>query len=209
MAASLPRELGQAMSRAIEVAADIDLTSSAHRREGRAKLGPDDISLRVAVAASVQGSKLSIRLLEASRVGHDVTELGMAKSDEKALLEWAANAEGMVLSVGPTGCGKTTTAITLGAGFAAAGFDAVLLDTDTENGSALAWAATRKDDQNLTVVSLPSAELLTRQVPKLRKKYDIVLIDGGANSQELLTATVAMADFIIVPTNPAGSTPIR
>ncbi len=101
------------------------------------------------------------------------------------------------------GCGKTTASITLACGFAASGRETVMLDTDTENGSALAWAATCKADARLTVVGMPSEEVLTNSIPNLRKKYDIVLIDGGANSENLLTATVAMADLIIIPTKPS------
>ncbi|MEX2579862.1 MAG: ATPase, T2SS/T4P/T4SS family [Verrucomicrobiales bacterium] len=112
-AADIPRPEGEALTRSIRVDAEIDPATRPDRLEGTAHLGPRDSSARVAFASTVKGPKLSLRLLEAARVEHEIGNLGMEEPDEKALLEWASQAQGMVLCVGPTGCGKTTTCYAL------------------------------------------------------------------------------------------------
>jgi len=111
--AALPRPAGEALARSIQVGADIDTATGADRLEGAAHFGPPGVSTRVAYAATVSGPKLTLRLLEASQVRHDVRELGMNQALETAMLQWAQHAEGMLLCIGPTGCGKTTTCYSL------------------------------------------------------------------------------------------------
>lgn len=111
--ARLPQATGEQLVRSMEVEASINPASNPDRLEGSARFGPAGTPVRVTRAMTVQGPKLSLRLLEASRINHDIRELGMEEQDQTRLMEWCTHAEGMVLSVGPTGCGKTTTCYSL------------------------------------------------------------------------------------------------
>lgn len=109
----MSHQRGKALARSIEVGAGIDPAAQADRHEGSARFGPKDTPVRVASVTTVQGPKLSLRLLQSARVRHDIRDLGLEKEDQDRLLEWADKAEGMVLCVGPTGCGKSTTCYSL------------------------------------------------------------------------------------------------
>jgi len=55
------------------------------------------------------GQKLTIRLLERSRVAQHICELGMGELYLQRIRHWLTHMSGMFLVTGPTGSGKTTT----------------------------------------------------------------------------------------------------
>ncbi|WP_428939978.1 GspE/PulE family protein [Fontivita pretiosa] len=68
-----------------------------------------EIDLRIAALPSVAGEKLSIRLLDRSRVLQHLDELGFTDEQRDKIEQWLKNICGMFLVAGPTGSGKTTT----------------------------------------------------------------------------------------------------
>lgn len=101
------------------------------------------------------------------------------------------------------GCGKSTVAINLAAGLAHYGQEILIIDTD-EAGTALAWSSRREEaSQGPTVVSIPDANALKGQIGKLIQKYDHIVIDGAPKLERLLTASVAIADQVIIPVLPS------
>jgi chromosome partitioning protein len=97
------------------------------------------------------------------------------------------------------GTGKTTVATNLAALFAAQSAEVLLVDADPQ-GSALDWQRDRPAQlPQVSVVGLPAPNL-HREIPRLQAKYGMILIDGGGRITAAARATVAVADFLLVPT---------
>jgi len=102
------------------------------------------------------------------------------------------------------GTGKTTVATNLAALFASQGRETLLVDADPQ-GSALDWQHDRPAHlPPVTVIGLPAPNL-HREIPRLQAQYAVILIDGGGRITATARATVAVADFLLVPT--LASTP--
>ena len=69
--------------------------------------GPVDV--RVSVMPSVRGEKVVMRVLDRGRVSFDLERLGFEPGALRAYRALVKRSHGMVLVVGPTGSGKTTT----------------------------------------------------------------------------------------------------
>jgi len=69
--------------------------------------------LRLATSSTPNGESLVIRLLEPTTRPKDLRELGMTDNQVKTMIHFANRSHGLVLIVGPTGAGKTTTIYSL------------------------------------------------------------------------------------------------
>jgi chromosome partitioning protein len=97
------------------------------------------------------------------------------------------------------GTGKTTVATNLATLLAAQKTEVLLVDADPQQ-SALEWQHDRPTHlPQVSVVGLPAPNL-HREIPRLQAKYPVILIDGGGRVTATARATVAVADFLLVPT---------
>jgi type IV pilus assembly protein PilB len=71
------------------------------------------VSIRVSIVPVLEGEKVVLRILQQELKQLSLEELGFLPDFSKIVREEIKKAQGMILAVGPTGCGKTTTLYTL------------------------------------------------------------------------------------------------
>lgn len=108
----------------------------------------------------------------------------------------------MIIMVGngKGGVGKSRVAIHLAALAVADGVDTALLDTDVIQGSSASWSRIRNEEgitPTVPVMLLPSNPLL--ELVNLSKKYDLVVVDIGAQNYKTMTECAAVSDLVLVP----------
>ena len=108
----IPTKFKQAVIARIKIMADLDISERRKPQDGKIafrKYGPKDIELRVATIPTVGGQEdVVMRILTAGEpLPLDV--IGFSSRDFGALKDITAKPYGLVLVVGPTGSGKTTT----------------------------------------------------------------------------------------------------
>ena len=107
----LPRALHEQLVSKIKVASRLRTDEHLAAQDGKmqAEMGEDELDIRVSIVPLVHGEKVVLRLLSSGSRRLSMGDLGMSGGD-LAKLETGFNRPfGMVLSTGPTGCGKTTT----------------------------------------------------------------------------------------------------
>jgi chromosome partitioning protein len=101
------------------------------------------------------------------------------------------------------GCGKSTIATNLATLYAREGREVLLVDADPEQHSAMNWCADRSEAlPKIHSSSLP-ARNLRKEADAIRRKWEIVIIDGGARVTEHAHAAVAAADWLVIPVRPS------
>jgi chromosome partitioning protein len=100
------------------------------------------------------------------------------------------------------GTGKSTVATNIASCFAAEGREVLLIDADPQH-TALDWRADRPNDQPLLqAIGLPVRNL-HQELEPFRRKYEVIIIDGGGRITATARAAVMASDFIIVPLLPS------
>jgi general secretion pathway protein E len=110
-APSPPTHLSAAVVSRIKIMAELDIAERRVPQDGRIrlKLKNRDVDVRVAVIPTLHGESVVLRLLDRAggRVAFD--ELGMALDTRELFEQALSRPQGIVLTTGPTGSGKTTT----------------------------------------------------------------------------------------------------
>ncbi|MBR2528843.1 MAG: Flp pilus assembly complex ATPase component TadA [Blautia sp.] len=112
---TVPRELQAAVISRIKVMSGLDITERRVPQDGRfnVKVRDKDIDLRVSTLPTVYGEKIVARLLDKTGARLSRESLGMTQEDLDKYLKLLRIKNGVVLIVGPTGSGKTTTMYTM------------------------------------------------------------------------------------------------
>ncbi len=99
------------------------------------------------------------------------------------------------------GVGKTTLSINVATSLALKKHKVLLIDADPQN-SSLDWATTRKKETLFTVVSI-TKPIIHKEVGKLIKNYDFIIIDGPPRIYDVAKSAIVSSDVIIMPVQPS------
>ena len=108
---SPPKRFHSSIITRIKIMAGLDIAEKRIPQDGRIplKMAGKDIDVRVATAPSVDGERVTMRLLDKSAVLLNLEDLGLLPDDEERLRDLIHRPNGIILVTGPTGSGKTTT----------------------------------------------------------------------------------------------------
>lgn len=110
-AGRIPREYYENILNRIKVQSGLRMDEHLSTQDGsiRYEQGDNVVDLRTSIVPTVEGEKVVLRILSAYVQGFSLADLGLSVAHQ-ALLEAAVKKPfGMILVVGPTGSGKTTT----------------------------------------------------------------------------------------------------
>ena len=109
--ATLPSALLGPIVARIKVLAGLDISESRLPQDGKIRFPYEKsaVDLRVSTFPSVNGESVVLRILDKARQNLTLEALGLDGESQLALRRMAQRPNGLILAVGPTGSGKTTT----------------------------------------------------------------------------------------------------
>ncbi|MFH0853488.1 MAG: GspE/PulE family protein [bacterium] len=109
--ASLPRESWKKIVSRIKLLASLKLNIEDRPQDGRITLtlSNEKIDIRVSTVPTAFGESIAMRLLLSSESGYTFEELGLKGQPLEELKKQISRPNGMIVTTGPTGSGKTTT----------------------------------------------------------------------------------------------------
>lgn len=110
----LPKKVGASITARIKVLSNLKLDEKRLPQDGRFKieLNSEKISFRVSILPTYFGEKTVMRLLRETVSGFTLERLGFHGRNLELIHEATKLSDGMILTTGPTGSGKTTTLYT-------------------------------------------------------------------------------------------------
>ncbi|NOX57697.1 MAG: type II/IV secretion system protein [Planctomycetes bacterium] len=110
-ARAYPTEAASALVSRIKVLANLDITEHRKPLDGRFahKSFEQTIDIRTAIIPTVNGERVTMRLLAMDRSAVNLEQLGMELETRQAFERLIRRPHGIVLITGPTGSGKSTT----------------------------------------------------------------------------------------------------
>lgn len=114
-AGRLPREQYDNVLNRIKVESGMRIDEHLSAQDGAMQRHDEQIvtDLRVSLIPTVQGEKIVMRVLSSYVQGFALEDLGLDAEHQEAIKRYAKKPFGMILTVGPTGSGKTTTLYSL------------------------------------------------------------------------------------------------
>ena len=109
--AEVPGGLMAAVTSRLKIMGELDIADRRTAQDGRVSIryDGDPVDLRIAVLPTTFGEKVVLRILHRASGRLGITDLGMHPDAETALVRALKQPYGAILTVGPTGSGKTTT----------------------------------------------------------------------------------------------------
>jgi len=107
----LPKYIEKPLTSRFKIMSDMNIAERRLPQDGRipVRLADKDYDLRVSCLPTVNGEKIVMRILDKSSVLLGLNKLGFSAEVQSQVEELVAQPNGMFLSTGPTGSGKTTT----------------------------------------------------------------------------------------------------
>ena len=112
---AVPKDTGLRLISRFKVLGGLDIAERRKAQDGamETKVHSKVYKLRLATTSTPSGESMIIRLLDPSAKPKKLKELGMTDAQMKLMMDFSSRNRGLVLIVGPTGSGKTTTIYSL------------------------------------------------------------------------------------------------
>ncbi len=107
----LPKYIDKPLTSRFKIMSDMNIAERRIPQDGRIGivLNKKDFDLRVSCLPTVNGEKMVMRILDKTSVLLGLNKLGFTEKNQSELEELTIQPNGLFLSTGPTGSGKTTT----------------------------------------------------------------------------------------------------
>ncbi len=107
----LPKSIEPALISRIKILSNLKIDEHRVPQDGQftVLVGDKEVDLRIAIAPVVWGEQVVIRLLDKTGTTLDIEQMGMTGHALRMVEEGIAKPNGMILTSGPTGSGKSTT----------------------------------------------------------------------------------------------------
>ncbi len=107
----LPKTVAPALVSRIKILSNLKIDEHRIPQDGQFAVLVDDkeIDLRIAISPVTWGEQVVIRLLDKKGVSMEIEKMGMSGRALRTVLEGIKKPNGMILTSGPTGSGKSTT----------------------------------------------------------------------------------------------------
>ncbi len=109
--ATVPKQMQQAVTSRLKVMGELDIAERRLPQDGRVRIRVQghNMDLRIAILPTSLGEKTILRIHHGAGARLSLADLGMGSAVEAAFRRSIGQPYGTVLTVGPTGSGKTTT----------------------------------------------------------------------------------------------------
>ncbi|MFH0771460.1 MAG: type II secretion system ATPase GspE [Candidatus Omnitrophota bacterium] len=106
-----PKNLSLGLSSRIKVMANLDIAERRLPQDGRIMITIEGkcVDLRISTLPTIFGESVVMRVLDRSTVSLSLDEIGLLDDMKEKLRYLIQKPNGIILTTGPTGCGKTTT----------------------------------------------------------------------------------------------------
>ena len=112
---TIPKELQQSVTSRIKIMCNMDVTERRIPQDGRAivRVRMHEADLRTSTLPTVHGEKIVLRILDREAKQNTAEELGFYGHNLDVYNHLLENTQGVILLVGPTGSGKSSTLFTM------------------------------------------------------------------------------------------------
>jgi type II secretory ATPase GspE/PulE/Tfp pilus assembly ATPase PilB-like protein/DNA-binding response OmpR family regulator len=112
---NLEKDIGSQVVSRFKALADMDIAERRKPQDGSVEVAIQEqtFKLRLATTSTPSGESLSIRILDPNQKPKELEDLGLNEEQSRQFADFALRSHGLILLVGPTGSGKTTTIYSL------------------------------------------------------------------------------------------------
>lgn len=99
----------------IKIMAELDISERRRPQDGRVTVKGSSrmVDMRISTLPTIRGEKVVLRVLDKDAAIKGISSLGFSEKDIKKVTRFIRQPQGMILSTGPTGSGKTSTLYSL------------------------------------------------------------------------------------------------
>ncbi len=111
----IPHHMHMPMVSRIKIMSDLDIAERRRPQDGRitVKTSSRMVDMRISTLPTINGEKVVFRILDKNAAIRDVSDIGLLEEDLEKALRIIDMPQGIVLTTGPTGSGKTSTLYSL------------------------------------------------------------------------------------------------